>query len=379
MRVLLVLVIIVVAAGACVAGEFQNVIGGAELDRGVFVSPTSDGGYIVVGVTRSSGEGDDDIYLVKYDAAGKPVWTTTHGGPAADNGWSVHEIDGGYAVAGFTKSFGAGGFDFWLLITDRDGVQKWSKTYGGEADDRCWGLRLTPDGGYVLVGETLSSGAGAEDILLVKTDAAGKEEWSKTYGGEKGDRGFSVAVAGDGGFLLAGQTFSEGAGDRDAYVIKTDAKGTKQWSKTFGGAESDVAHCVISTADGNFLVTGYTTSLATSGDDPYLIKIDSHGEPLWTRVLPVDGIAHAITGAQGIDGGFFLVGFTINPETNASAALLIHTDGEGQLDSSARFLETSAGQSFAYTVRATSDGGCVFTGHTTVGSAGNLDLFIVKR
>jgi hypothetical protein len=182
----------------------------------------------------------------------------------------------------------------------------------------------------------------------------------------------------DGGFVLAGQTFSEGAGDRDAYVIKTDSKGEKAWARTFGGPASDVGHGVDVAADGNFVVFGYTTSFAKSGDDPYLIKIDAAGDTLWTGVLDFPGVARSITGVQGAVGGLYLVGFTHNPISRETAALLIHTDDDGRVVWSNKYLPTSTGQSFGYTVRATADGGCVFTGHTTEGSAGDLDLFVIK-
>jgi hypothetical protein len=357
---------------------FERVIGGPDLDRGVFVSPTRDGGYIAVGVTRSFGFGGEDVYLVRADSAGETLWSRTYGGSDEDNGWSVHETRDGFILAGFTNSFGAGEFDFYLVKTDPNGELVWSNTYGGEGNDRSWALALTNDGGFVLVGETTSSGAGEEDCLLVKTDSLGAELWSRTYGGERGDRCFSVTGTDDGGYVLAGQTYSEGAGDRDVYIIKTKANGEPEWTRTFGGADSDVGHYVTRVSDGNFLVTGYTTSFATRGDDPYLIKIDARGSIEWTRVLPMEGVNHTLTGEQAVDGGFFLVGFSNYEERGATAALLVKTDSEGRVDWHEDVLPTSNGHSFGYTVRATLDGGCVFTGHTTVNSAGNLDLLLVK-
>jgi hypothetical protein len=348
------------------------------LDRGVHISPTEDGGYIVVGVTKSSGQGDEDIYLVRTDSEGEILWTETHGGSDQDNGWFVQEASGGYVVAGFTSSFGAGDFDCYLLETDSDGGLEWSRTYGGVAKDRCWGMISAGDGGYVLVGETTSKGAGEEDCLLIKVSSQGEELWSRAFGGERSDRCFSVARAEDGGFVLAGQTYSEGAGDRDAYILKTSASGELEWSKTFGGAASDVGHSITALPEGTFVMTGYTTSLAEKGDDPYLIKVDALGEVQWARVLPMEGINHTLTGDLTQDGGFCLTGFSEYPKRRASAALLVRTDSEGRLEWHRDLLLTEAGQSLGYTVRGTQDGGCVLTGHTTVGSAGSLDLLLIK-
>jgi len=358
--------------------SFERIVGGPGIDLGVFVSPTSDGGYVAVGVTTSFGEGNEDIYLVKTDITGEPLWTQTFGGPETDNGWSVHEHAGGLVIAGFTDSFGAGDFDCYLIVTNLEGEMQWSQTFGGGAKDRCWSVLPADDGGYVLAGETTSFGSGAEDCYLIKTDASGNEEWSRTFGGEEGDRCFSIAQAEDGGFLLAGQTYSEGAGDRDVYLVRTDAAGKQLWSKTFGGSASDVGHSVARTAEDDFIVTGYTTSLAIAEDDPYIIKIDAGGEVQWTRVIPMDGVNHTITGEQTTDGGFILGGFSEFRSNGARGALLVKMDGEGNLEWFRDLLLTTAGRSVGYTVRATADGGSILTGHTTEGSAGNLDLLLVK-
>ncbi len=378
---------LLILAAACALGPFPHpdgafveVIGGPKFDRGVYARPTHDGGYVAVGVTRSFGQGGEDVYLVKTDSTGGLLWTRTFGGTGSDNGWAVHETRDGFILSGYTNSSGAGGYDFYLIKTNTTGELQWSRTYGGPGDDYCWALAPTRDGGFVLVGETESFGAGEDDFYLVKTDGMGTEQWSKTYGGSKGDRCFGVAPieGGNGGYVLAGQTYSSGAGDRDVFVIKTKANGDQDWSRTFGGAESDVGHSIVGTSDGSFLVTGYTTSFATAGDDPYIIKINEDGRTHWKRVLSIEGSNHTLTGDEATDGGFYLVGFSDPPAGGARNALLVKTTPNGHLDWYRDVHPTSSGESFGYTVRATSDGGCVFTGHTTVGSAGGFDLLLVK-
>jgi hypothetical protein len=378
MKLLLLIAFLTLVFASSGTLAFEKVFGGPELDRGVYVSPTQDSGYIVVGYSQSFGQGDEDIYLVKTDSAGELMWTRTIGGTDEDNGWAIREIADGFILAGFTKSFGAGGYDFYLVKTDATGEVVWSETYGGPDDDRCWALALTGDGGYLLAGETASSGAGERDFFIVKTDSRGGEDWSRTYGGKRDDRCFAVALVSDGGYMLAGQTYSEGAGDRDVYIVKISASGDLQWSQTFGGPASDVGHYIVRTSDGAFVVTGYTTSFAPAGDDPYLIKIDAQGKTHWTRVLAMDGVNHTLTGEQATDGGFFLVGFSEYPARRVVGAVVVKTDPEGNLDWYRNIMSTDYGESFGYTVRATSDGGCIFTGHTTVNSAGNRDLMLVK-
>jgi hypothetical protein len=373
---------LVLGAGSEAAGEsdtvFQQTFGGPGTERGIFVTPTRDGGYAIVGFTTSEGAGGEDVYLVKTDAEGRRQWARTYGGEAADNGWAVVEVDDGFVIAGFTESFGAGENDFYLVKTDEQGEESWSRTYGGAGNDRCWTLVRPAAGGFLLAGETTSEGQGEQDCWLVRTDDAGEKIWSRTFGGTRGDRVFAAANAPDGGFVLAGQTFSEGAGDRDAYVVATDADGNLRWSRTFGGAESDVAHGIDATRDGAFLVTGYTTSFAQGGDDPFLVKIDAKGDTLWTRVVPLDGNNHTITGVAARDGGFFLTGFTEFRGWTPIAALVVKCDENGRREWHRNLSASAVGESYGYTVRATADGGCVLSGHAAVESRRNLDVLLVK-
>ncbi len=365
------------AGVAASAAPFEAVVGGEGVDRGVSVTVTRDGGYAVVGLTSSGGSGGEDLYLVRVGPEGRVLWEKRFGGPGDDSGWAIRQTaDGGFVLAGFTESRGAGGFDCYLVRTDASGEERWSATYGGERDDRCWSLETVPGGGFILAGETQSLGGGAEDCYLVRTDATGKELWSRSYGGEKGDRCFSIASVDDGGFMLAGQTYSFGAGDRDVYVIRTDEAGRLEWSRTYGGSASDVGHFVTATAAGPFVVTGYTTSLAESGDDPFLIKLDASGTTLWERTVPVAGLAHTLSGVETPEGGLLLAGFKVSEERDSNCALLVSVDKEARLEWTRELFPTAAGRSLGYGVRIAPGGGWVLTGHTTEGSAGGMDLFV---
>ncbi len=369
------LVCLTFVGAAALAVSAEIVVGGSEADRGVGVAQTADGGFVVVGVTQSTGAGGEDIYLVRFDSGKNVLWERTLGGPGDDDGWAVLETaGGGLIVGGFTNSEGAGGFDCTLIATDPQGSPTWSKTYGGAMDDRCWAVATTADGGYVLAGETASSGSGERDCYLIKTDVQGREIWSHTYGGEKDDRCFSVVAARDGGLVIAGQTYSTGAGDRDAWVLKTNREGRLLWSKTHGGEVSDVAHSVAAGNDGSYYVTGYTTSLAASPDDPMLLKFADDGTIEWSRVLELDGHNRTLTGAQAADGGLCLTGFEVAGSPPTGTALVVKVDDAGQVLWTTGIAATAEGQSLGYGVTGTADGGCAITGHTTKGSAGELDL-----
>jgi hypothetical protein len=176
-------------------------------------------------------------------------------------------------VAGWTYSFGAGSADFFLIKTDANGNIIWAKTYGGIYIDSATSVQQTSDGGYIVAGRTGSFGAGG-DIFLIKTDANGNVQWAKTYGGTVYDIASSVQQTSDGGYIVAGYTNSFGAGWGDIFLIKTDANGNVQWAKTYGGIYEDWASSVQQTSDGGYIVAGRTYSF---GAGVFLIKTDANG------------------------------------------------------------------------------------------------------
>jgi hypothetical protein len=167
---------------------------------------------------------------VKTDAAGNHLWNKTYGGTNADWAMALAETsDGGYAIAGYTASYGAGSFDFWLVKTDAGGNHLWNQTYGGTGDDDASSVVQTVDGGYALAGYTDSYGAGARDFWLVKTDAAGNHLWNQTYGGTNADWAMALAETSDEGFALAGITMSYGEGGKDFWLVKIDTESGLIW------------------------------------------------------------------------------------------------------------------------------------------------------
>ena len=139
---------------------------------------------------------------------------------------------------GSTESYGAGSFDFWLIKTDAGGIMQWSKTYGGTGWDEGYSAVETGDGGYVIVGYTASFGAGSYDVWLVKTDSSGNARWSQTYGGTGYDTGRSLLQTGDGGYVIVGYTASFGAGSYDVWLVKTDVEGESGLAWTDSTAET---------------------------------------------------------------------------------------------------------------------------------------------
>jgi hypothetical protein len=259
--------------------RFAKTYGGTSDEMARFVQQTSDGGYIVVGETNSFGEFDLNIFLIKTDAKGNVQWAKTYEVRDFEYAYSVQQTsDGGYIVAGLTTHF-RGNLDILLIRTDANGNIIWAKTYEGTDYEYVNSVQQTSDGGYIVAGLTGSFGAGEGDIFLIKTDANGNIIWAKTYGGPDDDSAYSVQQTSDGGYIVAGWTNSFGAGEREIFLIKTDAKGNIQWAKTYG--ETDTidrgAYSVQQTSDGGYILASTTISFGAGERDIFLIKTDARG------------------------------------------------------------------------------------------------------
>ncbi|WP_448516390.1 carboxypeptidase regulatory-like domain-containing protein [Pseudothermotoga sp.] len=255
---------------------WEKTFGGSYDERAYCIQQTSDGGYVVAGYTRSPSKWED-VYILKLDANGNKVWEKTFGGSDNDGAYSVQQTnDGGYVAAGYTKSFGSGWYDAYLLKLDATGNKVWEKTFGGNSWDEVCSIQPI-DGGYIVAGYTSSFGSGSYDVYILKLDTSGNEVWSKTFGGSSDDLAWSIQQTNDGGYIVAGYTKSFGAGGEDVYILKLDANGNKVWEKTFGGSYDERAYCIQQTSDGGYIVAGYTSSFGAGNYGVYIIKMDANG------------------------------------------------------------------------------------------------------
>jgi REP element-mobilizing transposase RayT len=355
------------------ATYFAKTYGGTGNDRAYSVQQTSDGGYIVAGRTGSFVAESADIFLLKTDANGNIIWAKTYGGTYWDEAYSVQQTsDGGYIVAGGTRSFGAGNSDVFLLKTDANGNIQWAKTYGRTSDDGASSVQQTSDGGYIVAGGTRSFGAGG-DIFLIKTDANGNIQWAKTYGGTGWDEAYSVQQTSDGGYIVAGFTESFGAGSYDLFLIKTDANGNVQWAKTYGETNREFAYSVQQTSDGGYIVVGRTASFGAGSYDLFLIKTDASGNIIWAKTFGGTYSDDAYSVQQTSDGGYIVAG--LKNFFGVGKIFLIKTDANGNIIWAKTYERT--GWDEAYSVQQTSDGGYIVAGYTRSSGAGD-DIFFIK-
>jgi len=262
------------------------------------MQPTRDGGSILVGASQSGISGDktqanlgnEDVWVVKLDAQARKQWDRTLGGSNYDGATSVQQTaDGGYLVGAQSNSpvsgdkaqASRGRVDYWVIKLDAQGTKQWERTLGGDANDALLSVQQTPDSGYLLGGCSSSSASGDKteasrgkwDYWLVKLDSQGAKQWDRPLGGNKQDTFSSLQQTADGGYLLGGYSDSDISGEKtqasrggyDYWLIKLDGQGTKQWDQVLGGSESDYLQELHATTDGGALLAGSSYSGA-SGD-----------------------------------------------------------------------------------------------------------------
>ena len=381
--VILLLIVTVLTAGPICAQPdslpdslWSRSFGGEGDDRCSPLIQTADGGFALAGWTYSFGAAD--FWLVRVDEEGDSLWSRTFGGEGDD--WCeplIQTTDGGFALAGGTLSFGAGGEDFWLVRVDEEGDSLWSRSFGGEGWDGCYSLIQTADGGFALAGYTWSFGMGGGDFWLVRCDENGDSLWARTYGGRAYDHCTSLIQTADDGFALAGYTESFGAGGEDFWLVRVDEDGDSLWSRSFGGEGDDGCYSLIQTADGGFALAGRTNSFGAGEGDFWLVRSDENGDSLWSRSFGGEGDDSCSSLIRTAHGGFALAGRTNSFGAGESDFWLVRTNENGD---SLLWSRTFGGRGFdeCTSLIRTADGGFALAGSTESFGAGEGDFWLVK-
>jgi hypothetical protein len=260
--------------------KFSTHIGGNGYDCGNDLKLTLDNCYIITGNTSSYGRGNTDLYLLKVDSFGTKIFEKTFGNFNNESGSSIVQlVDSSYVIAGYTNSTGFGGYDLYIVKTDKNGELLWEKTIGGSDWDFANSICVTNDGGMIIAGTTYSFGKGNADGYVIKLDDGGNVLWSKTYGGKNDDEFKSVIQTIDGGYALTGYTKSYNDSTGNVWVFKLDLQGDSTWCKFYGGNKEDFGNQITETQTGEFFIAGATASSVLSNGtlNAYALKIASNG------------------------------------------------------------------------------------------------------
>ncbi len=351
--------------------------GGSNAEYGRPIVQCSDGGFAIAGGTYSFGAGGQDVWLVRTDAEGNHLWNRTFGGSNSDSCWDVVECaDGGFALACRTASFGAGGFDLWLIRTNAMGAHLWDYTFGGTQGDNGHNLVECADGGFAVTGSTQSFGAGSGDMWVIRTDADGIHLWNHTYGGTDYDSGWKIITCSSGGFAVAGYTFTYSVGERDAWLVRIDEDGNHLWNQSFGGIDYDVVYGLDEIPTGGFALAGITESFGAGLRDVWVIGTDSSGNHLWNHTYggSDNDQARRLVACSG--GGFIFVGDTTSFGAGLLDAWVIRVNNTGHQLWNHTYGSTA--DDYGMDIVECSGGGFAFVGSTTSYGAADFDYWLVR-
>ena len=270
-----------------------------------------DGGFALVGFTGSLGIEEGDIWLVRTDAQGTVLWNRVFAGPNREAGESVWECENGdFVIAGWTLSFGAGGADLWLIRTNSTGHHLWNNTYGGIAGDYASSIVGLADGGFAIGGFTKNFGAVNTDFWLLRTDENGFPLWNQTYGGAEEDSCRQIIEVSTGGFAMIGSTLSFGRDPPNMWLVRTDAAGQLSSNHTYGGNRWDGGYALVEAPNGGFAFVGYSI---LDTHKVWLVRTNANGDLLWEFHLSEtrDSLAFDYEGYSVVEagnGGFAVAG-----------------------------------------------------------------------
>ncbi len=356
---------------------FEIVYGGGGNDEARSIWQTTDGGYIVAGISGSYPSGNSDVFLLKIDSVGAIMWFKFPGGTNLQAGYSVQQTsDGGFIVAGLTDAGGFGGYDVYLLKTDINGDSLWSKTYGGADWDFGYYVEETADNGFIIGGTTYSFGEG-QQMYLIKTDATGDTTWTKTYGGLGLESAACVRQTTDNGYILSGSTTSYGAGEKDVYLVKTDANGDTLWTKTFGDIKDDEGTFVEQTIDGGYVLSAIRTNPTTNRNDENYIKTDGTGTQQWEQIFNsvVGDKSYVIH--QRNDGTYVAAGAIDGLGGGLTDYFFLRMNGGGY---PIGFVRTEGGEKndILHSMQVANDQGLIMAGYSESYGEGLKQIYIVK-
>ncbi len=361
--------------------RFFTTFGGNGIDIGYSAKQTLDRQYIITGSTSSYGAGNTDVYLVKLDSMGQILWQKTFGGFANDVGKSVIQVpDSGYIVAGFTSSFGAGGYDAYILRTDKAGTLIWQKTFGGTDWDFANDLIYSPDGDIMVVGNTSSFGNGKKDGFVIKYDFLGNLVFQKYFGGIEDDELRSIIRTNDLNIATVGYTKSKGDINGDCYFLKLNLNGDTLFTRKDGGPYNDYWSDLVQMNNGNYILVGAKTFTANTPTHSYKREYNSNGVFLvdaenynsssdenWVSII--DSYAGA---------NFFVTIRTVPvPALNIEGNIFLHKN-----DFTYPALVNSfcgSEDEYVYSVDKTKDGGYVCVGYSNSFGSLNGDVFLIKQ
>jgi hypothetical protein len=313
--------------------QWTRTYGGAGSQVAYSIQQTADGGYVLAGGTADSVF--ERGYLVRTDSGGETLWTRTFG-PDSQEVQQVEQIrqtdDGGFVFVDRAYDYDLNVVSF-VVRTDANGDSLWVRKFGApdSGDYFAYSVQQTTDRGYIVSGKT-SRGLGNYDSYLVKLDSVGGTMWTATFGDTGSQVGYWVEQTADGGYIMVGVTsYSDLSDGEDVYLVRADANGSALWSSVLRGANDQCGSEVHETSDGGYTLCGWTDLGMIDTLDAYLVHVDADGDALWARTFGGNAKDVGCSFQPTADGGYVVAGYTTSFGAGAEDVYVIKTDSLGNV------------------------------------------------
>lgn len=373
-RILILSVLLCISIPSFSQGTFTRVFGGDRDEHALALTPTRDGGYAIAGFTFSYGAGQSDVWVMKVDAYGQEQWRELFGGEGYEWANDLTETrDGNLVIAGYQRDRASGKRNAWVFQVNRHGDLMWSKEYGGEQGDEAKAITQTSDGGFAVVGYSHSFSKGKSDVWLLRLNAVGEEMWQRHYGTKEAEKGYTIAETYDEGFVIGGFQFTPGEHKADMLIVRLDRNGEGIWRQVVRNPGNGVVESVLETEEGNLVAAGWELD-AKMGLQGKLMVLTPGGRLLEERMVGGEG-KDVLYDLQPVGKtGYVAVG---QSDTGNDADVWLV-----RLDPSMRPVwETrtrGAGEDYGHAVAPTADGGYVIAGGSESLAQGGSDMCLLK-
>jgi uncharacterized delta-60 repeat protein len=357
--------------------QWHTTWGGVGDDSGDNIVVDSLGNLYLAGYTESFGAGGSDMVLVKYNNLGQQQWNTTWGGVNIEYGLGIAlDSSENIYVGGRTESFGAGSSDGILVKYNGLGQQQWNTTWGDSGFDGFNSIIVDSSDNIFIAGATDSSGAGGSDIVLVKYNSTGQQQWNTTWGGTSLEFGWDIAVDSSENIYISGITMSFGAGLLDIVLVKYNSLGQQQWNTTWGGSGTEFGWAIALDSANNIFLAGYTNSFGAGSSDMVLVKYNSLGEQQWNATW--GGVDYDYGHDVAVDSAnnIFLAGYTSSFGVGSSDGILVQYNGLGQQQWNTTW--GGSGDETGYDIVVDSSDNVFLAGSITSFGAGGEDILLIK-
>ncbi|HPN13971.1 MAG TPA: hypothetical protein PLA65_18070 [Spirochaetota bacterium] len=357
---------------------FNGTYDGTDTDEAVSIIPLSDGGYLAAGNTRSSGAGGFDILLMKLDQYGNIEWQKTLGGSLDDKIRVIKKTsDSGYIIIGDTFSFGEGDSDIWVVKLNSAYNIEWEKAFGGTSTETASGIVENSDGSFFVAGNTKSYGKGNYDFWMLKLSSLGALEWEKTFGNANNDQAEGIIVGNDGNYIIFGQSDTTVTGRYEAFLYEVDEWGDICSSVTLNGAESEYCRALYRTSDNGFAVVMDSNSFSSSRYSMWVVKLSSDMWTVeWQKIINGARYSYGMAAIGGAGDSIIIGGNTNSYGAGYFDFWLIELSGAGAILNQKTY--GLGGVDYLNDIQGNGRGGYILAGYSSSFGSGSNAMCVVS-